>query len=103
VPSHFSARRYSLWLAWLGGFSQRSAALRLLKVEADINGILPATRRAPAIYFVSPLSRLRSALGGNCILRSTALGSFLAAGCQPQNEVLGQTDSDLRFGGWWSQ
>src|SRR5271166_5628527 len=40
-----------------------SAALRLLKVESDINGILPAGRRAPAIYFVSFLIRLRSALG----------------------------------------
>ena len=38
-----------------------SAALRLFKGEADINGILPA-ERAPAIYFVSPLSRLRFAL-----------------------------------------
>jgi len=47
----------------LGGFGLLSAALRLLKVESDINGILPAGRRAPAIYFVSPLSRLRFALG----------------------------------------
>jgi hypothetical protein len=36
-------------------------------------------RTAPAIYFVSFLIRLRSALGGNGILRSTALRSFLAA------------------------
>jgi len=42
-------------------FNPCSAALRLFKVEADINGILPA-ERAPAIYFVSSLSRLRSAL-----------------------------------------
>jgi hypothetical protein len=45
------------------GRAFRSAALRLIKVEADINGILPAGRRAPAIYFVSLLIRLRSALG----------------------------------------
>jgi hypothetical protein len=50
-----------------------SAALRLLKVESDINGILPARGGPLYIYFVSSLSRLRSALGGgNCILRSTA-------------------------------
>jgi len=38
----FSAPRYSLWVTELGGFSLRSAALRLFKVESDINGILPA-------------------------------------------------------------
>jgi len=36
------APRYSLWVTELGGFSLRSAALRLFKVESDINGILPA-------------------------------------------------------------
>ena len=36
------ARRYFLWVTQLGGFSLRSAALRLFKVESDINGILPA-------------------------------------------------------------
>ena len=38
----FLAPRYSLWVTELGGFSLRSAALRLFKVESDINGILPA-------------------------------------------------------------
>ena len=37
--SHISHFR---WVAWLGGFSLRSTALRLIKVESDINGILPA-------------------------------------------------------------
>ena len=63
----------------VSGFSPRSAALRLLKVESDINGILPAGGGPLHIYFVSLLIRLRSALGGNGILRSTALRSFLAA------------------------
>ena len=45
------------------GRAFRSAARSLIKVESDINGILPAGRRAPAIYFVSLLIRLRSALG----------------------------------------
>jgi hypothetical protein len=36
------APRYSVWVTQLGGFSLRSAALRLVKVESDINGILPA-------------------------------------------------------------
>ena len=36
----FGALRYSLWVIWLGGLSLGSAAQRLLKVEADINGIL---------------------------------------------------------------
>ena len=31
--------------------------LRLFKVESDINGVLPALGRAPAIYFVSPLEQ----------------------------------------------
>ena len=43
------------------------------------NGILPAGGGPLHIYFVSLLIRLRSALGGNGILRSTALRSFLAA------------------------
>src|SRR6266852_73930 len=42
-------------------------------------------KRAPAIYFVSLLSRLCSALeDGNGVLRSIALGSFLAAGSETQ-------------------
>ena len=77
------ARRYFLWVTQLGGFSLRSAALRLFKVESDINGILPARRRAPAIYFVSRLEQASlRALEGNCILRSTTLGSLLAATCR---------------------
>jgi len=63
----------------VSGFSPRSAALRLIKVESDINGILPAGGGPLHIYFVSLLIRLRFALGGNGILRSTALRSFLAA------------------------
>ena len=56
----------------LGGLCPLSAALRLLKVECDINGILPAGGGPLHIYFVSLLIRLRCALGGNGILRSTA-------------------------------
>ncbi len=57
-----------------------SAALRLFKIESDINGILPAGGGSLYIYFVSLLSRLCSALeDGDGILRSIALGSFLAS------------------------
>ena len=45
-----------------------SAPLRLFKVEAGINGLLP-TSWAPPIYSVSLLSKLRFALGGNGLLR----------------------------------
>jgi len=86
----------------VSGLRPRSAALRQLKVESDINGILPAGRRAPSIYFVSLLIRLRSALGGNGILRSTALRSFLAAAVNLQ-KLLGLCSEgdprDLRFAG----
>jgi hypothetical protein len=44
-----------------------------------MNGILPAGGGPLHIYVVSLLIRLRSALGGIGILRSTALRSFLAA------------------------
>ena len=39
------------------GSAAYSAGLRLFNVESDINGILPARGRAPAIYFVSPLEQ----------------------------------------------
>jgi hypothetical protein len=55
----------------------RSAQRSLVKVEAGINGLLP-TSWAPPIYSVSLLTRLRCALGGNGILRPTAVRSFLA-------------------------
>jgi len=73
-------------LSWSGS-APYSAALRLFKVEADINGILPA-ERAPAIYFVSTLSRLGSALWEVTVfcVRQHA-GSFLAASCQPAKDV----------------
>jgi hypothetical protein len=64
-----------------------SAALHLFKVESDINGILPA-ERAPAIYFVSPLNRLRSALWEVTVFCvGQPAGSFLAASCQAQKDV----------------
>ena len=45
-----------------------SAMLRLFKVQAGINGLLP-TSWAPPIYSVSLLSKLRFALGGNQLFR----------------------------------
>jgi hypothetical protein len=70
---YFVAPRCFLWVTLLGGLSLHSAARRLFKVESDINGHPSRRRRAPAIYFVSPLSRLCSALeNGNGILRSRA-------------------------------
>ena len=43
------------------GSTRNSAALRLLKVESGINGLLP-TSQGPSIYSVSLLIRLRYAL-----------------------------------------
>ena len=86
----------------VSGFSPRSAALRLIKVESDINGILPAGGGPLHIYFVSLLIRLRFALGGNGILRSTALRSFLAAAVNLQKllgTLFGRRPGDLRFAG----
>ena len=55
----------------------------------------------PSIYSVSPLSWLRSALGGYCILRSIALSSFLATVSQPQKLLVlwsgKQKQVDLHF------
>jgi hypothetical protein len=49
--SEFSEEEYE---KLLGGFSVRSAALRLLKVESGINGILPAGGGSlPFISFLS--------------------------------------------------
>ena len=62
-----------------------SAPLRLFKVEAGINGLLP-TSWAPPIYSVSLLSKLRSALGGNGLLRQAAARSFLAHTCKRKNQ-----------------
>ena len=50
----FMAPRYSLWVTELGGFSLRSAALRLFKVESDINGILPAGGGPCHLFRLSP-------------------------------------------------
>ena len=78
------------------GASERS----LFKVESGINGLLP-TSWVPSIYSVSPLSWLRSALGGYCILRSIALSSFLATVSQPQKLLVlwsgKQKQVDLHF------
>jgi hypothetical protein len=60
-----------------------SAPLRLFKVEAGINGLLP-TSWAPPIYSVSLLSKLRFALGGNGLLHQAAARSFLAHTRQTQ-------------------
>jgi hypothetical protein len=60
-----------------------SASLRLLKVEAGINGMLP-TSWAPPTYSVSLLTKLRCALAGNGLLRLAAVRSFLARICQTQ-------------------
>jgi hypothetical protein len=66
----FSCAQYFLWRV-----RQRIVlCLRLFKVASDVNGVLPARGRAlPFISFL-PLSGLRSALWGNCVLRSIALG-----------------------------
>jgi hypothetical protein len=61
-----------------------SAPLRLFKVEAGINGLLP-TSWAPPIYSVSLLSKLCFALGGNGLLRQAAARSFLAHSCKRKN------------------
>jgi len=65
-------------------FHPPSASLRLFKAESGLNGLLPAAR-VPSIYSVSALSRLRSALKSNCILRPVAVRSFLAPSGQTQN------------------
>jgi hypothetical protein len=52
-----------------------SATLRLVKVESGIKGLLP-TSRAPPIYSVSLLTKLRCALAGNGLLRLAAVRSF---------------------------
>jgi hypothetical protein len=96
------ALRYSVWLV-VRRFSPRSAALRLLKVESDINGILPAGGGPlPFISFLA-LSRLRSALRevtAFCVRQF--LGSFLAAvpaSAKAAGELGAQaSDDDLRFG-----
>jgi len=65
--------------------TRKSAALRLLKVESGINGLLP-TSWGPSIYSVSLLIRLRYALEDDRLLRSSAVRSFLAASSQTQNK-----------------
>src|SRR5271166_4419981 len=60
-----------------------SATLRLVKVEAGINGLLP-TSWAPPNYSVSLLTKLRCALAGNGLLRLATVRSFLARICQTQ-------------------
>src|ERR1700747_3053198 len=72
----------------------RSAQRSLVKVEAGINGLLP-TSWAPPIYSVSLLTRLRCALGGNGLLRPTAVRSFLARICQTQNPTKTMKKSEI--------
>jgi hypothetical protein len=95
------ARRYSLWVTWSGGFSLRSAALRLLKVEADINGILPAGGGPlPFISFLA-LSRLRSALEevtAFCVRQLLARSSPRAVKRKSFWDVVRETNRDLPFG-----
>ena len=95
---HFKSLEFSIWLSLysadvlpdythrhksgsslfcVGNFVRqvgpRSAMLRPFKVESGDKRHPSRLRRAPAVYSVSRLSRLRSALRkGNCILRSTA-------------------------------
>src|ERR1700740_2897461 len=57
-------------------------------------GLLP-TSWAPPIYSVSPLTKLRCALGGNGILRPTAVRSFLARICQTQNPTKTMKKSEI--------
>jgi hypothetical protein len=52
-------------------------------------------RTAPPIYSVSLLTRLRCALGGNGILRPTAVRSFLARICQTQNPTKTMKKSEI--------
>src|SRR6266566_9283594 len=91
------AARFSLLIALFRRAQSYSATLRLFKVESGINGLLP-TSWVPSIYSVSRLSRLRSALGSYCILRSIALSSFLATASQPQK--LSVLYSGAKQGGW---
>src|ERR1700741_2329417 len=72
----------------------RSAQRSLVKVESGINGLLP-TSWAPPIYSVSLLTRLRCALGGNGLLRPTAVRSFLARICQTQNPTKTMKKSEI--------
>src|SRR5260370_36238028 len=57
-------------------------------------GLLP-TSWAPPIYSVSLLTKLRCALGGNGILRPTAVRSFLARICQTQNPTKTMKKSEI--------
>ena len=89
------AVRCSLLIALFRRTQPYSATQSLFKVESDINGILPAADGGPlAIYFVSLLNRLCSALeNGNGILRLISLSSFLAADSQAQKllDLVGKT------------
>ena len=60
-----------------------SAALRLFKVEAGINGLLP-TSWAPPIYFRFSLEKLRFALGGNRLLRLQLLARSSLTAANPK-------------------
>jgi hypothetical protein len=71
-----------------------SASLRLLKVEAGINGLLP-TSWAPPTYSISLLSKLRFALDGNGLLRQAVARSFLAHTCKRKNQPQ-QTEKPIR-------
>ena len=62
------ARSYFLWVTKLGEFSLRRAALRLFKVEYDINGLFLAEGEFLPLYRFSTEQASLRALGGNCIL-----------------------------------
>jgi hypothetical protein len=61
VLLQFPCEIYASYEAAVAAPTPNSAALRLLKVEAGINGLLP-TSWVPSIYSVSLLIRLRYAL-----------------------------------------
>jgi len=68
------------------------------------NGLLPTSWVPSDIYSVSRLSRLRSALGSYCLLRSIALRSFLATVSQAQKLLV--LCSGSKTVGWiciWSE
>ena len=61
VLLQFPCEIYASYEAAVAASTRNSAALRLLKVESGINGLLP-TSWVPSIYSVSLLIRLRYAL-----------------------------------------
>ena len=71
----------------------RSAQRSLVKVESGINGLLPTSWASP-IYSVSLLTKLHCALGGNGILRPTAVS--LVPRSHLPNAKLNENNEEIR-------